>query len=59
MMWTQTLTQAIKAENFFIFGQVIVDVNGQHYSTEVLMRLRECLSSKYVSRRIFRVCEKK
>jgi len=53
MAWTQKLSQAIKAKNFFIFGQELVNAKGQHYSTEVLMRLREKTCSEYISPFLF------
>jgi len=53
MAWTQKLTQAIKSQSFFIFGQQLVDINGAHYSTEVLMRLKENTTSEYISPFLF------
>jgi len=53
MAWTQKLTQAIKTKNFFIFGQQLVDVTGAHYSTEVLMRLRDDTDATYISPFLF------
>ncbi|MDP2560189.1 EAL domain-containing protein [Psychrobium sp. 1_MG-2023] len=47
--WVNKLRHAILKENIVIFGQHLVERDGSHYSTEVLMRYYDPQSNSYIS----------